>query len=246
MSTSTAKALFSSDPKSRERTASSYRVFAQSARIPKQFREDWKELLGDRRMEEGLAWPEELARLAHRRRWPKYAFGTANASCLLVMHRPGLGESEHNVESLDRVLFIKPRVPVLGGIPHAHNAVFPGRYNTNPTWAQIHKYLKPAFRGLRHPWSQLMTCNINPEHGHYGETDGSENLRGLPLLDHVVSLCRPKVVLLCGGDVHKATETWSVDAEVLRVAHPSWWQRTSMNLPNGVETAAMARKILFG
>ena len=91
-----------------------------------------------------------------------------------------------------------------------------------------------------------MTCNVNTDHGHYGRTDDVKNLRGLSMLDHIVSLCRPKVILLCGGDVHRATASWSVDAEVLRVGHPSVWYRSSMSLPNGEETAAMVRETLFG
>ena len=82
--------LFSDDVKLREKTADKYRVFAEKVHIPKRFRADWKQLLGNRDPNDGLQWPQELRRQARKARWPQYAFGTANAACLLVMHRPGL------------------------------------------------------------------------------------------------------------------------------------------------------------
>ena len=201
--------LFSSDVELREQAGGNYRVFAKRTRIPKRYRADWKLLLGSRDPSDGLRWPRKLRRQARKGQWPKYAFGTANAACLLVMHRPGLERDVDKVEDLNRVLFIKPRFPVLGGIPHAHNALFPVNYLTdNPTWKNIHKYLKPAFKGLRNPWSQLMTCNLNPEHGHTGEVDSAGNVQGLKILDQLVRLCRPKLILLCGGDVHRAIASW--------------------------------------
>ena len=154
-----------------------------------------------------------------------------------------------NVEDLDRVLFIKPRFPVLGGIPHAHNALFPVKYLKNkPTWNNIHKYLRPAFEGLWNHWSQLMTCNINTQPDHTGKVDTAGNIQGLAVLDHVVRLCQPKVILLCGGNVHEAARSWipPQDTRIARVAHPSMWHRTSMHLPNGKETATIVRQSLFG
>ena len=245
MTESVVEGLFSDDPRLREEAASRYRVFPGRVRIPKQFRQDWQQLLGHKSENDGLQWPNQLAQLARPHRWPEYAFGTANAACLLVMHRPGLGSGEESVESLDRVLFIKPRVPVLGGIPHAHNALFPRRYNKSPTWLRIHDYLKPAFEGLKSPWSQLMTCNINTEHGPYGIADEGKNVQGLSILDHIVTLCRPKIIVLCGKKVHAATASWSTDVKTIRVAHPSMWHRSSMSLPNGSRTAAIVRTTLF-
>ena len=241
--------LFSDDVKLREQTAGHYRVFAEKIRIPKRYRSDWKFLLGSRDPSDGLRWPRKLRKQARKARWPKYAFGTANAACLLVMHRPGLEGNVEKAEDLDRVLFIKPRFPVLGGIPHAHNALFPVNHlRNNNTWNNIHKYLKPAFEDLRNPWSQLMTCNLNPEHGHTGEVDAASNVQGLKILDQLVKLCQPKLILLCGGDVHRATVHWDQpqNARVERITHPSVWQRTSPRLPNGCKTAAIVRESLFG
>ena len=117
--------LFSDDARVREKAAGRYRVFAERVRIPRRFQPDWQLLLGNRDPNDGTEWPEQLAESAHKTRWPEYAFGTANAACLLVMHRPGLEKDVEKVEDLDRVLFVEPRFPVLGGIPHAHNALFP-------------------------------------------------------------------------------------------------------------------------
>ncbi len=181
--------LFSDDLRIRERVASEYKVFAESMRIPKRFRSDWQHLLGSRDINGGLEWPEELTNRANKTEWPEYAFGTANAACLLVMHRPGLEKDVKRKEYLNRELFIEPRFPNLGGIPHAHIALFWERHlrHEKPggkTWRHIQEYLKPAFDGLKNPWSQLMTCNLNPQHGHYGEVDDNANIRGLRILDH--------------------------------------------------------------
>ena len=240
--------LFSDDVKLREDAAGKYKVFADRVRIPRRFRPDWQQLLGNRDLNDGMEWPAQLAKQARKTRWPQYAFGTANAACLLVMHRPGLPKDAETAEDLNRVLFIEPRFPVLGGIPHAHNALFPiNHLRTSRTWNYIHKYLKPAFSGLRHPWSQLMTCNINDEHGHTGDVDATANIQGLKILDRVVSLCQPKLILLCGGEAHKAARSWNPpqDANTVEVAHPNMWHRTSMSLPNGVETAKIVRQLLF-
>ena len=239
--------LFSDDIRLREEAAGRYRVFSEDIRIPEQFRRDWEQVLGGKNEDDGWEWPRGLAQLADTSRWPEYAFGTANAACLLVMHRPGLNKGE-NVESPDRVLFIEPSIPVLGGIPHAHNELYRECYGVprDATWRYIHRYLKPAFDGLRNPFSQLMTCNLNIEHGSYGITDVAMNIGGLSILDHIVSLCQPRLILLCGGKVHKATQSWKADAKVLRVAHPSMWHRSSMRLPNGDKTASEVRKTLFG
>ena len=246
------KDLFSDDVRSREKAAAQYRVFAEKVRIPRKFRIDWQQLLGSRNTNDGLEWPEQLAKGARKTQWPEYAFGTANAACLLVMHRPGLEKGAEKVEDLNRVLFIEPIFPVLGGIPHAHNALFWEQYlryekPSDKTWRRIHEYLKPAFDGLENPWSQLMTCNINTQHSSYGEVDDASNLQGLDILDHISLLCQPKIVLLCGGDVHTATRYWepSLDTNIENVAHPSMWHRKSMNLPNGDETADIVRHTLF-
>ena len=240
--------LYADDVILREKAASRYRVFAEDVRIPRRFRPDWRQQLGNRDPRDGLEWPKEVREMASRALWPEYAFGTANAACLLVMHRPGLEREVESEEDLDRVLFIQPRFPVLGGIAHAHNALFPVNYlTTKPTWKNIHKYLKPAFAGLRNTWSQLMTCNINTDHGRTGEVDRAGNILGLSILDHITALCQPNLILLCGRNVHHAARSWRPPqvVRIERIAHPSVWHRTSMALPNGNETYKIVRSSLF-
>lgn len=244
--------LFSDDARIRESAASEYKVFAGKVRIPRKFRTDWQYLLGSRDINDGLEWPEELAKRASKTQWPEYAFGTANAACLLVMHRPGLEKDVKKKEDLTRELFIEPRFPNLGGIPHAHIALFWERHlrHAKPrgkTWRHIQGFLKPAFDGLKNPWSQLMTCNLNPQHGHTGQVDRNANLQGLNILNHVVSLCHPRLILLCGTEVHKATLSWEPppNTETVKVAHPQVWHSTFKNILNGYETADVVRETLF-
>ena len=48
-----------------------------------------RELLDGRDLNSGLDWPDNLLSLLKTRKWPEYSFGSANASCLVVLHRPG-------------------------------------------------------------------------------------------------------------------------------------------------------------
>ena len=54
--------LFSNDVKRREKAARKCRVFAEKVRIPKRYRPDWKQLLGNR---DSNAWPSCRSRHAH-------------------------------------------------------------------------------------------------------------------------------------------------------------------------------------
>ena len=239
--------LFADDIRLRASAASRYRVFPNGARIPGGFLSEWHHVLGDKLVDEGLEWPEHLAIQTRDEYWPEFAFGTANAACVLVMHRPGLDRDANSMDDVGRPAYIPPRFPVLGGIAHAHNALFHEKYlPNNRTWNYIHKFLRPVFDALQNPWSQIMTCNLNTQPGHHGEVDQAINQQGLELLDRVVVLCQPKIILLCGGEVHKATEHWRPPSgtRLARVAHPSMWHRTAMQLPNGHQTAKIAVQAL--
>lgn len=210
--------LFSHDVSERERAAAEYKVFSKSTSIPDKHRDEWGELLGPKGLEDGIPWPHKLAELAQPHTWPEFAFGTANAACILIWHRPGK-PGEHG-------LYIEPRVPVLGGIGHAHNVFWP-RYHSSPSWRLLHKYLPLVFKGLKSPWSQVMTACINAEPGATRKVDlkANKDTVNSGILDHIVSLCQPRVILLCGTPVHKATTSWnaSSNVEILRVPHPSTW-----------------------
>lgn len=213
--------LYSSVPAEREAEAKKYRVFHKNVRIPRKWRDDWNELLQGRELKEGRPWPDSLLRLMRSRRWPGYTFGTVNASCLVVLHRPG-DTSRNRVEDT----FIEPDLPVLGGIPHAHNCFWYDRYNKGQTWKALHRYLPPAFKELENPWSQIMTTNLTTVLASAGQVDPRSNLDAVNggLLDFLVALCKPRIILLCGGDVHKATRKWSrpQNIEVIPCKHPSF------------------------
>lgn len=231
--------LYSDDPIVREEQATKYRVFHKKVHIPCKWRKEWDDLLGDRNVNTGLAWPDSLRSMIRSRKWPEYTFGTANASCLVVLHRPG--SKDGNPVKDD---FISPDLPVLGGIPHAHNAFWYPKHNDSQTWKGLHRYLKPAFSRLENPWSQVMTTCLNPKHGRPGEVDLQANIRAVKKggsLDYLVELCQPRLVLLCGGPVHDAVARggWGAPpgVEVRKCDHPSYqhWSRSGGKVKDTIE-----------
>ena len=235
--------LYSDDPILREQEAASYRVFHKKVHISHKWRKEWDDLLGDRHMDTGLDWPDSLLSLLETRQWPKYTFGNANALCLVVLHRPGGTESR-----LEEDTFISPNLPVLGGIPHAHNMFWwDPRYNGSRTYRGLHHYLEPAFSRLENPWSQVMTTCLNPKHGRPGEVDLQANLLAVKKggsLDYLVELCQPRLVLLCGVPVHDAVARggWNAppNVELLKCDHPSYpfwdpWSRDGDKVKDTIE-----------
>ena len=229
--------LYSDDPIVREEEAAKYRVFHKKVRISSKWRNDWRELLGERDVNSGMDWPKDLLRLMKSRKWPEFSFGTANASCLVVMHRPG----DPNVNLVEDK-FVAPGLPVLGGIPHAHNEFWYPRYSTSQTYRSLHRYLKLAFSRLKNPWSQVMTTNLTTIPASTGQTDSQANLRAVNngLLDFMVTLCQPRVILLCGGEVHKAAASWNPPshAEVVECTHPSYqhWSGVGDRVKDTIES----------
>lgn len=213
--------LYSKSPSIREREASKYRVFHKKTSIPSRWKRAWTSILDGRDVNHGEDWPESLLRILKTRRWPEYTFGVANASCLVVLNRPG-DPSANSVEET----FIPPNLPVLGGVPHPHNALWYPTYNNKPTWGSLHRYLVPAFAKLRHPWSQVMTTCLTTSPAPTGVTDSQANLRAVNngLLQFLVDLCQPRVVLLCGKPVQMASSMWSPPSgiEVVECDHPSY------------------------
>ena len=230
--------LYSDDPIVREEEAAKYRTFHKEVVIPGKWKKYWDRLLDGRDVSGGLTWPKDLQLLVRSRKWPEFTFGSANASCLVVMHRPGITGS--------RDLLISPTLPVLGGIPHAHNAFYyPNEDRVSPTWGALHRYLEAAFARLKHPWSQVMTTNLTTTLAGTGQVDSKANLRAVNggLLDFLTSLCQPRLVLLCGGEVRKAAAKWSPPphVEVLECDHPSYqyWSRDGARVQKTIE------KVLF-
>ena len=86
-----------------------------------------------------------------------------------------------------------------------------------------------------------MTTCLTPTHGVTGQVDSQTNLRSVEggLLDFMVSLCQPRLVLLCGGAVHKAAASWKApqNVEVLECDHPSFqhWSRDGAKVKDTIE-----------
>ena len=218
-------ALYSDDIRVREEAAREYSVFPQKrVMLPSEYKEDWQELLGSRKLTWGEPWPDSIARLATMRCWPEQAFGTANAACLLVWHRPGMGGAGGNPPP---GAHIGPPVPVLGGIPHAQNVFWP-KYHPSPSWRNLHKYLPQAFDGLNDPWSQIMIACLNPEPGPTGKADKRANMEAIRAngrLDKIVAVCKPRVIAACGKEVHQAIEKWQnrSNIKIIEMSHPLNW-----------------------
>ena len=213
--------LYSLDISERERAASSYQVFAESrASTPPH----WGNILRGRNPNDGLAWPKEISSLVTGDIWPKHAFGTANAACLVIWHRPGKSASmDHQAGE-----YIGPHTPVLGGIGHAHNELWHSLH-PNRSWYNIHKFLPQALEGsLLNPWSQVMLACLNPSPGETGKVDRYANIEAVSpagRLDSIVSVCRPLVILACGNPVCEAIRQWSnpTNVRVLCTSHPLKW-----------------------
>lgn len=138
--------LWSNDFLVREKAASRYAVFADGSAPPAAWEEHWNKVMNGRRAEEGLAWPGHLVEAASQSRWPPYAFGTANASVLVLWHRPGQLKGESRTP--DRPLWIDPRTPTLGGVAHAHVASFTSVVPSR-SWLLLVDYLRRGLSGFR-------------------------------------------------------------------------------------------------
>lgn len=213
--------LYSSDISERERAASRYRVFSESlTETPLH----WSTLLDGRKLNDGLVWPKFMQRLVDPETWPEHAFGTANAACLVVWHRPGkVKRMDHRAGD-----YIGPHTPILGGIGHAHNELW-HKLHPNRSWFNLHKFLPQALaKSLVNPWSQVMLVCLNPIPGETGSVDEHANDQAVSpggRLDSIVDVCRPLVVLACGKPVCKSIRQWSnpMGIQVIRASHPLMW-----------------------
>jgi len=200
-----------------------FRVFRKGLRL-RPYRMQWRSLRSVP-LEEGLEWPDELAGAAEN--WPQHAFGAANASLLVLWHRPGKGPagSEPNGDT-----FIRPAEPVLGGIPHLHLQAWPIRHR-DQSWGNLSLYLHLAFWevGIADPWPHVMVACLNPVPGRPGEIDQVANdlaVRAGGRIDRIVELVRPSILLACGKTaVWPFIQRWEApkDTHVEFVQHPLRW-----------------------
>ena len=213
--------LYSKDLKVRERASCLYRMFSAQ---PAESLADWREVLEGRDPSHGAEWPEEIRPLVVPEAWPQHAFGTANAACLLLWHRPGdAGPNAHPPAGS----YIGPHTPILGGVGHAHNLLWPKRH-PSPSWHNVCKFLPQALDALRNPWSQITIACLNPEPGRTGNTDRRANRQAVAAggrLDSIVAVCRPLAILACGIPVQEAIRYWSnpTGSRIIRVNHPLKW-----------------------
>src|SRR4051794_29484730 len=107
--------LFQNDVRSRVLAAREYSVLPDRSEPPQQFWPEWSRVLKGRKASDGKEWPPELVRVCNEVVWPSYAFGAANASILVLWHRPELGGGQI-VDGIRMEPFIKPHTPNLGGI----------------------------------------------------------------------------------------------------------------------------------
>lgn len=172
----------------------------------------------------GIPWPETLAREYVPKAWPPYAFGTANAAILVLLHRPNLGEH-------DGLKFVPPHTPNLGGVPNA-NVVWEVAKGTQGkrSYDLLRKWIEIACQPfkIKNPLAALMVANLNPGPGK--TKDPIANRRALSPGGRVDVICRkirPLVVLACGGPVKEAIArtTWRPPAgKLVEVDHPSTWE----------------------
>jgi hypothetical protein len=223
--------LFATDVRARSAAAAAYSVFPDGGPPSKLWREEWSRTLGERDPQQGAPWPPELARRAAVDCWPAHAFGTANASILMLWHRPGAED-----KAAMRAAWIDPEAPVLGGVSHAHVERFvPEVLRRDVSWDRLHDWVGARLRAfeLAQPWAAVMVACLNDQGSETGEEDCERNKAMLApgeRIDVVCQTIQPLLVIACGGPVRRAIEAvaWRPPTgSVCFVEHPSFqhWRR---------------------
>ena len=131
--------LYSERPEDRIRAASAYTVFPPEVSMPPRWKRSWQLTLRGRDPQLGRPWETDLARACRQTRWPAHAFGTANASLLVLWHRPGVEPPGSSLAA-----WIDPPTPVLGGVGHAHVDRFvPDALRSDPSWNLLWAHRSP-------------------------------------------------------------------------------------------------------
>lgn len=217
-----ADSLFAPSLNTRESAAAGYTVFADGNAPPSMYAYEWSKVTKGKRA--GVHWPDALREFCGEEAWPRYAFGTANAAILLLLHRPGMAGQGAGLDH------IPPRTPTLGGVPHAH--VWGWSPSRDKTWGSIRTFVRDGLRdaGLNDALSMLMTANINVAPASTGDVDQKANRRGLAVggpIEHVIRTTQPLLILACGRPVWDALDAVSFRPEYggtpVRVTHPQVW-----------------------
>lgn len=216
--------LYAADVRTRIEAAAAYTVFADGGEPPTSARASWLKTLAGREPKQGRAWPTDLVDSCGPRRWPKHAFGTANAPLLVLWHRPGVAAPGSRLE---------PETPVLGGVAHAHVERFvPDCLARDKSWDLLHQWVGRGLSafGLLHPWAAVMVACLNPQSGPTGTVDFVANRDAVSpggRLDQICAITRPLLVLACGKPVGDALRArgWQppVGATLITVDHPTAW-----------------------
>lgn len=230
--------LYSESIQERERAAKEYKVFPI---VPKELPPPWYGLLRNRELKAGKKWPKEILPHVSADVWPEHAFGTANASLILLMHRPGQSSRPGSPAPGS---YIGPHIPVLGGIGHAHNVSWKKKY-PDLTWKSIHEFIPSALGEFTlNSWTQIMITNLNSLPGKSGSVDKRANREAVQSggrLDTIVNVCKPLLILACGKHVEHALDFWSNPrgVDVHCVSHPSIWHK-----PKGVPEGFVVREYI--
>jgi hypothetical protein len=208
--------------------ASAFTVFSNGGPVPRAWRADWESSSGWHDPMLGSAWPETMRLACLPKRWPKHAFGTANAPILVLLHRPGGQEDEAG-----GVEWIEPRYPNLGGISHAHVERYAPRYlPISKTWNPLLKHLQLGLARFALPYplaAVMVACLIDipsRKRVRAAQPVYDAALADGGRMDRICELIEPLVVIACGGDVHdeidKVRWTPPNGAPVYKVEHPSY------------------------
>jgi hypothetical protein len=210
--------MFSESLMQRIRAAARYKVFSSGLRLSVDDKRYW-DASGNRNLDDGLDWPASLRKQTDPAKWPAFAFGVANAACVVVLPTPGMGGNGQEPGA-----YIGPASPNLGGIGHMHCRLWPS-INRKNTWVNLERYVREAFNGLEDPWAAMMVMNLASTPRRTGITDSRELKTSVVNLELIVSVCRPQLIVLCGSGVKSATKNWKAPAgtKTVYLDHPSCW-----------------------
>jgi hypothetical protein len=208
----------------RLRAARRYRLFPENVDIPRRWQTAWRRVADVNAEAARLVWTADMdGRFSN---WEQHAFGTANAAVLLLWDRPG-------PLSDDKPDWIDPRVPNLGGVPHAHVRLYRELIKPNSTgWRNIQTDVGQGLSGIAgfDALSMLMVACLNPVRGDKPDLGANrEAMSRGGRIQRIIQAVQPMVVLVCGDrsaiqDAVREHERILAGAAVLYLHHPRAWE----------------------